>query len=154
MRVQRTAARLVLTALTAGYLWAVGWMTLRAQPYGADIATGLDRLLSWFAEHASTAWITFDRVEFAANVAMFLPLGILAVLWFGVRGWWSAIVIGALVSGAIESAQAVFLETRVPDLRDILANTLGAALGMLLMLLLAFLLTPRRSAPAAAGPSA
>ncbi|MEQ6898750.1 VanZ family protein [Microbacterium sp. KR10-403] len=145
MRVQRTAARLVLTALTLGYLWAVGWMTLRAQPYGSDIATGLDRLLAWFAEHASTAWITFDRVEFAANVAMFVPLGILAVLWFGVRGWWSAPVLGALVSTAIESTQALLLSTRVPDVRDIVANTLGAVIGMLLMLLLAFLLAPRRS---------
>jgi len=145
MRVQRTAARLVLTALTLGYLWAVGWMTLRAQPYGSAIATGLDRLLTWFAEHASTAWITFDRVEFAANVAMFVPLGILAVLWFGVRGWWSAPVIGALVSTAIESTQALLLSTRVPDVRDIVANTLGAVIGMLLMLLLAFLLAPRRS---------
>jgi glycopeptide antibiotics resistance protein len=145
MRVQRTAARIVLTALSAGYLWAVAWMTLRARPYGDEIAAGLDRLLRWFAAHPSTAWITFDRVEFAANVAMFVPLGILAVLWFGVRGWWTAPVIGALVSGAIETAQAMLLSTRVPDLRDIVANTLGATVGMLLMLLLAFLLAPRRS---------
>ncbi|QAY60884.1 VanZ family protein [Microbacterium protaetiae] len=145
MRVQRTAARLVLTALTAGYLWAVAWMTLRAQPYGADIATGLDRLLRWFAEHPSTAWITFDRLEFASNIAMFVPLGILAVLWFGVRGWWAAIVIGAVISAMIEGSQAILLSTRVPDVRDIVANTLGATAGMLLMLLLAFLLTPRRS---------
>ncbi|WEG07633.1 VanZ family protein [Microbacterium horticulturae] len=145
MRVQRTAARLVLTALTLGYLWAVGWMTLRAQPYGSAIATGLDRLLQWFAEHSSTAWITFDRVEFGANVAMFVPLGILAVLWFGVRGWWTAPVIGAVVSTAIEGSQAILLSSRVADVRDIVANTLGAVIGMLLMLLLAFLLAPRRS---------
>nr|WP_274638002.1 VanZ family protein [Microbacterium bovistercoris] len=142
---QRTAARLVLTALTAGYLWAVGWMTLRARPYGADIANGLDRLLQWFAQHSSTAWITFDRVEFASNVVMFVPLGVLAVLWFGVRGWWTAPVVGLLVSGAIESAQALLLSSRVPDVRDIVANTAGATLGMLFMLLLAFLLLPRRS---------
>jgi len=145
MRVQRTAARIVLTALTFGYLWAIAWMTLRARPYGDDIATGLDRLLRWFAEHSSTQWITFDRVEFASNVAMFVPLGILAVLWFGVRGWWTAPVVGAIVSAAIEGTQAVLLSTRVADLRDIVANTLGAVIGMLLMLLLAFLLAPRRS---------
>lgn len=145
MRVQRTAARLVLTALTLGYLWGIAWMTLRAQPYGDDIATGLDRLLRWFAEHPSTAWITFDRVEFGANVAMFVPLGILAVLWFGVRGWWTAPVIGLAVSGAIEATQAALLSSRVADVRDLVANTLGATVGMLLMLLLAFLLAPRRS---------
>lgn len=144
MRVQRTAARLVLTALTIGYLWAVAYMTLRARPYGDEIAAGLQRLLNWFAEHPSTAWITFGRVEFVSNIAMFVPLGILAVLWFGVRGWWTAPVIGALISAAIEGTQAVVLSTRVADPRDILANTTGAIVGMLLMLLLAFLLAPRR----------
>ena len=71
-------------------------MTLRAAPYGSDIASGLNRLLAWFAERPSTAWITFDRVEFGANVAMFVPLGVIAVLWFGVRGWWLAPILGAL----------------------------------------------------------
>lgn len=136
------AARVVLAILSAGYLWAVAWVTLRARPYGSDIASALDRLLAWFAERESTAWITFDRVEFAANVAMFVPLGIFAVLWFGVRGWWTAPVLGFLTSGAIEVAQAVFLDSRVSDARDLLSNTLGAVVGMLLMLLLAFLLSP------------
>lgn len=139
---RRVAARVVLAILSAGYLWAVAWVTLRARPYGSDIASALDRLLAWFAERESTAWITFDRVEFAANVAMFVPLGIFAVLWFGVRGWWTAPVLGFLTSGAIEVAQAVFLDSRVSDARDLLSNTLGAVVGMLLMLLLAFLLSP------------
>ncbi len=134
----------MLAALSAGYLWAVAWMTLSAAPYGSDIAVALDRLLAWFAERESTAWITFDRIEFGANVAMFVPLGIFAVLWFGVRGWWTAPVLGLLASGAIELIQATFLDTRVADARDLVANTLGAVIGMLLMLLLAFLLSPSR----------
>lgn len=118
-------------------------MTLRARPYGSDIAAALDRLLAWFAERPSTAWITFERVEFFANVAMFVPLGVIAVLWFGVRGWWTAPIVGLAVSGVIETIQALTLaDTRVPDVRDLIANTLGAVIGMLLMLLLAFLLSP------------
>lgn len=140
----RAAARIVLALLSACYLWAVAWMTLRAAPYGSDIASALDRLLAWFAQRESTAWITFDRVEFGANVAMFVPLGIFAVLWFGVRGWWTAPLLGFLASGAIELIQATFLDSRVADPRDLVANTLGAVIGMLLMLLLAFLLSPSR----------
>ena len=117
-------------------------MTLRAAPYGSDIASGLNRLLAWFAERPSTAWITFDRVEFGANVAMFVPLGVIAVLWFGVRGWWAAPLMGALASAAIETLQALLLDARVADVRDIIANTLGSVIGMCLMLLLAFLLSP------------
>jgi len=142
--VHRVAARVVLALLSALYLWAVAWITLRARPYGSDIASALDRLLAWFAGREATAWITFERVEFAANVAMFVPLGIFAVLWFGVRGWWTAPVLGLAVSAAIEFAQASFLDTRVADPRDLLSNTLGAVVGMLLMLLLAFLLSPSR----------
>ncbi len=137
----------MLAGLTALYLWSVAWITLRARPYGSDIATALDRLLAWFAQRESTAWITFDRVEFAANVAMFVPLGIFAVLWFGVRGWWTAPVLGLFTSLAIELAQAAFLDTRVADLRDLVSNTLGAVVGMLLMLLLAFLLSSSRRHP-------
>ncbi|CAN7329378.1 VanZ family protein [Microbacterium sp. LjRoot45] len=140
----RTAARVVLAVLSGVYLWAVAWMTLRVRPYGSDISYALDRLLAWFAERPSTAWITFDRVEFAANVAMFVPLGVFAVLWFGVRGWWTAPLLGLLASGVIEAAQALFLDSRVADVRDLAANTLGAIVGMLLMLLLAFLLAPSR----------
>jgi len=128
--------------LTALYAWLVAWMTLRAAPYGSDIASGLNRLLAWFAERPSTAWITFERVEFGANVAMFVPLGVIAVLWFGVRGWWAAPILGALASAGIETLQALLIDTRVADLRDIVANTLGSVIGMCLMLLLAFLLSP------------
>ncbi len=142
LRVHRAAARVVLAILTAIYAWLVAWITLRAAPYGSDIGSALDRLLAWFAERESTAWITFDRVEFGANVAMFVPLGVIAVLWFGVRGWWAAPIIGALASAAIEALQAVLIDTRVADVRDLVANTLGSVVGMSLMLLLAFLLSP------------
>ena len=133
---------MVLAILSALYLWAVGWLTLRTRPYGDDIAGVLTRVLDWFAERESTAWITFGVVEFSANVAMFVPLGVFAVLWFGVRGWWTAPLLGAGLSLAIETLQALLLDTRVPDVRDIIANTGGAVIGMLLMLLLAFLLSP------------
>lgn len=148
MRVQRAASRVVLAIITAGYLWAVGYLTLRAQPYGGDIADALSRLLTWFSQRPATAWITFERVEFASNAAMFVPLGALAVLWFGVRLWWLAPLFGFAVSLLIEATQYVFLDSRVADLRDLISNTLGAGIGTLLMLLLAFLLTPppRRTA--------
>jgi glycopeptide antibiotics resistance protein len=142
LRVHRVAARVVLAILTGLYAWAVAWMTLRAAPYGADLASALNRLLEWLAEREATNWITFDRIEFASNVVMFIPLGVIAVLWFGVRGWWAAPILGALASGTIELLQATFLDTRVADIRDLFANTLGSIIGMCLMLLLAFLLSP------------
>ncbi|MBC8089019.1 MAG: VanZ family protein [Phycisphaerae bacterium] len=79
----------------------------------------------------STEWTPFDLVM---NVAMFVPLGFL----FRVtrpRGassaWWLAIVLGALLSTTIESAQ-LFEATRYSSLLDILTNTAGAAIGSVL----------------------
>lgn len=145
LRVHRVTARVVLAILSAAYVWVVAWITLRTRPYGSDIGEGLNRLLAWFAQHSSTQWITFNLVEFAANIAMFVPLGVIVVLWFGVRGWWVAPLVGVAASVAIELLQSAFLSgTRVADPRDVLANTTGAIVGMLLMLLLAFLLSPPR----------
>ena len=62
----------------------------------------------------------------------------------GVRGWWAAPLLGLATSAVIEFAQAAFLDTRVADARDLVSNTLGSIVGMLLMLLLAFLLSPSR----------
>ena len=79
----------------------------------------------------SWEWTPFDLVM---NVAMFVPLGFL----FRVtrprgsrRAWYMAIVIGALLSTTIETAQ-LFEETRYSSLLDILTNTAGAAVGSLL----------------------
>lgn len=143
MRVQRGASRIVLAILTAAYLFLIYQMTLRAEAYGSTISHGIDRLLQWFSQQPDTAWITFDKLEFAANIAMFMPFGALMLLWFGVRLWWLVPILGLLLSGMIEGLQFVFLsDSRVADVRDLISNTLGATAGMLVMLLLWFLLTP------------
>lgn len=127
--------RVLLAVATAAYLAIVGWITLGPAPYDDETGDTLARILAALAGFAPTAWITFDVVEFTANVALFVPLGILVVLWLGGRRWWLAPIAGLVISGAIELIQLLFLETRVADARDLLANTLGALLGGLGMLL-------------------
>ncbi|PPF76833.1 VanZ family protein [Subtercola sp. Z020] len=125
----------VLTALTLAYLGLVAWITLGPQPLD-DRAEGLlYRALRVFGRHASTDWITYDRVEFAANVAMFLPIGVFLLLLLGRRQWWLAIILGFLMTVGIEVAQLA-LPGRVSDVRDVVSNTTGATLGVLLALVL------------------
>jgi glycopeptide antibiotics resistance protein len=124
-------------------LWA---LTLRRRPYGENVAGFVDVVVGWLASSPLTAWITFLVVEFAANVALFAPFGMLAVLW-GARAW-AAIVAGLATSGAIELIQLLFLPERVADVRDLLANTLGAALGAA-VLVASRRLARRKSASAA-----
>ncbi len=145
LQARTVIARLLLAPLSIAYLAAVGWLTLTARPYGDDIGGVIDRLLEWLSRRALTEWVTFPWLEFFANIAMFVPLGVFVVLWFGVRRWWLAPLIGFAVSAAIELCQLWLLPSRYPDARDLLANTTGAVLGAAVMVLLWFLLT---SAPA------
>ena len=118
-----------LSVVTLAYLALVGWVTLGPQPLDSTNNGWLLRALGFFARHDSTDWITYGRVEFAANIAMFIPIGVFLVLLFGRRLWWLAIVIGVGLTCSIEFTQQ-FLPTRYPDVRDLVANTGGAALGV------------------------
>jgi glycopeptide antibiotics resistance protein len=122
----------VLSVLTVLYLAGVAWATLGPEPYDAATSGVLWRFLEFFGRHESTDWITFDRVEFAANIAMFIPLGVFFVLLLGRRRWFVAILLCAAISCAIEVSQGALLPTRVSDLGDIVANSTGGAAGSLL----------------------
>ena len=142
-RRSRSHTRAVLTVSTALYLAFVGWVTLGRQPLD-DTSTGwLKTLIASFADNPATAWITYDLVEFTANVAMFVPLGCLFVLLLGARRWWLALLFGILLTCFIEFTQQ-FVPTRVPDLRDIVANSLGAALGIGVVLAILGIRSARR----------
>lgn len=71
------------------------------------------------------------------NVALFVPLGVLARHLFGLSAWWT-VGLGALVSLLIELTQLTGVwglyacAYRLFDVDDLLANTAGAALGVLL----------------------
>jgi glycopeptide antibiotics resistance protein len=125
----------LLTTATALYLAVVGWVTLGPQPTGLVRAAGVWQLLGFVREHPSLSWITYSRIEFSANVVMFLPVGVLLLLLMGRRGWWAAILTGFVLSVAIEAAQ-LLLPGRVSDIRDLVANSLGTALGVLLALVI------------------
>lgn len=118
----------MLVAASASYAFGVWWMTLRPTIYDAEVGSLLHTVLHVLHSWPPTAWITFDVVEFTANVALFVPLGILVPAWGG--RWWHGILTGMLLSAAIETIQLLFLPTRVADVRDVIANTLGAALGV------------------------
>jgi glycopeptide antibiotics resistance protein len=122
-----------LTIATLAYLALVGWITL--SPQAASPAGPVWRLAQFFGDHRATQWITFNLLEFTANIAMFVPIGVLLVLLFGRGRWWLAILAGVVLTLMIEYTQR-FLPTRVPDLRDILANSIGVVTGTLLALLL------------------
>jgi glycopeptide antibiotics resistance protein len=119
----------LLSVLTLVYLLAVGWLTLGPQPADAGPDGFVRQILAVLRQSALTSWLSYDGVEFTANVVMFVPMGVLFTLLFGLRRWWLALVIGIAATCLIEGAQ-VFIPTRVSDVRDLVANTLGTLLGI------------------------
>ncbi|MDQ1116679.1 glycopeptide antibiotics resistance protein [Microbacterium testaceum] len=99
--------RALLVAASALYAAGVWWMTLRPTIYDENVGGILHAILRAARGWPPTAWITFDGVEFTANVVMFAPLGVLVLLWGG--RWWHGIAAGLLISSAIETTQLLFL---------------------------------------------
>ena len=122
-----------LSITTFAYLGFVGWVTLGPQPFD-DRGNGLiGRALRFFSRHDATDWITYQRLEFLANVGMFIPVGMFFLLLFGRRMWFVAVLAGVAMTCAIEFVQ-IFLPNRVSDVSDIIANSAGTLIGVLFTL--------------------
>lgn len=78
------------------------------------------------------------RTEAAANVALFVPLGVMFPALFRRWRWWT-VPVGMATSVIIEGTQLVFLPWRSPSFGDIAANSVGAVIGFGLWLLVAAL---------------
>lgn len=120
-RIAMAAAFLYLIAV----LLVVFWPT----PVDGPASGSLDTVLRWLHQHGIPHFIDYNFVEFTANIAMFVPMGIIASIWFK-NGFVGAIA-GTLASCLIELTQATFLPDRFASGLDILANSTGAALGAL-----------------------
>jgi VanZ family protein len=97
--------------------------------------------------------VSLRRLVFdvAANIAMYVPVGLLAYLTAAKRRRWMAAffaaALGATLSAAIEMAQ-VFTPRRNPSAMDLVSNTGGAALGALAGAIVEERLRARRRRPA------
>jgi glycopeptide antibiotics resistance protein len=100
----------------------------------ASKVTGIAfRLARYVSEHFGVALGTSYTVfEFLANIALFVPLGLLLVAAWPRSNAWVALLIGYSASATIELVQTL-LPSRYPTLSDVIANTLGTAIGCLLI---------------------
>ncbi|MHA6695796.1 VanZ family protein [Homoserinimonas sp. A520] len=125
--------RPLLAVATACYLAWVGWLTLGPQPLDANGRGLLHRIIRYLSGENTLDWITYALVEFTANVVLFVPVGVLFVLLLGWRRWWLAALLGIALTASIEFVQ-LFLPDRVTDPRDLTSNSIGAGIGVVLVL--------------------
>jgi len=136
------------------YLVALAWLTLTPSSSSAEALSILRRLLLVIQSIDALSWVRYDQVEFVANIVLFVPMGVLMTLLLGRRGWWAALAVGIVASCWIELAQYVWLPSRVADPRDLVSNSIGTALGVLIVLLATWPLAHRARARAASARSA
>lgn len=122
-------ARVLLTIVLATVVAILLWPTRPA-------AGSQNALQAWFERlhrQGLPTRLGFGTVEFLANVAMFVPLGVLAVLAWPRSPWWVPVAGWLVFSAIAELTQASLEPHRVGDWRDVLANASGATLGVLLV---------------------
>ncbi len=119
----------MLAAGVALVLATLGGAYLVFQPGGSTPSDAVQSLADVLAGLGLPWQWASNIVEFALNVALFVPGAFAAaLLWPRVR-WWQWVLVGFAITASIETLQGVFLDSRTPQVRDLVSNTLGAALG-------------------------
>lgn len=126
---RQPAARIAVAALSVTIL-AVIVIVMWPQPPAADDQRALAAWLAAAHSAGLPAWITFDLVEFTANIVMFTPLGFFATIALPRRRWVVPLA-GVALSAVIETAQFLLLPARFGSLGDVVANGIGALAGYL-----------------------
>lgn len=122
-----------LRFVAVAYAAAVLWVTVGPAPWhtrGHELGGGILNLESWTT---TSTWTTGYLSEMAFNVAMFVPVGLLAALLIPRRRWPLALLAGVAFTTVIELVQVPELD-RISDPRDLVMNTSGAMLGVLIVL--------------------
>ncbi|MCS5735546.1 VanZ family protein [Herbiconiux daphne] len=127
-----TITRRVAAVLLAAYGLVVILIVAWPVPVDKDAHGFILKLLRLLHERDLLMFLGYAQIEFTANVAMFVPIGVLVGVLFGRRHWGWAVGVGFAASSAIELAQWVLLPGRYGTPDDVIANTLGTLVGALL----------------------
>jgi VanZ family protein len=132
-RSRRVSVRATARVLLAPYLAALALIVfLPARDAGrvtGIVGWAADLVAMWGVPREPAA-IVF---EFLANVALFVPFGLLVAAAAPRWSPWAIIVLGLLASVAIELVQ-LGIPSRVSTVSDVIANTAGAALGCVVVM--------------------
>jgi glycopeptide antibiotics resistance protein len=118
-----------VAVLTIMYVVVVLVVTLWPTAVDRGVDPYIDRVLQELHQRGVPTFVDYGFIEFTANIVFFVPVGFLLGILLPYRFWFLAVVFGAVLSVAVETAQGLFLPGRVSSLADVLANTTGAVVG-------------------------
>jgi hypothetical protein len=119
---RRSTTRTAVVVGLAAYLVAALVVLLSPVSPEAIVAA----VTAWLRDDVGLSAVRQGWIEFGANVAMFVPLGLLVTLAFR-HAWWG-VAAALIISAGAELAQ-VLLPGRLASPRDVVANVLGAGAG-------------------------
>ena len=150
LRPRLRQACLTLTAVTAVVIGVIVFTP------GPPDASGQESLQLWIDRmhelHRLPGFITFALVEFLSNVVMFVPLGFLAAGAVRPRTRRWVIPLAVVVSVGIEVVQGAFLPDRTAAVSDVVANLIGATVGVVVLALISRWSRVTAGRPAASAP--
>ncbi len=140
----RRLTRTVALALGVPFLAGLAMLTLTPSRVEERMPNLLDRALGALRD---LGWsrIGFNELEVLANILVFAPIGILAFLFIPRRLWLLSFLTGPAISAGIEGMQHLTLPHRAATVADVVANSTGATIGVLLAVTFTLLFAPRRS---------
>ena len=108
----------------------VAVITLTPDPVDSNHRALVRELIAFLHAHGAPPQLGYAALEFTANIVMFVPLGFFAALLLPLGRAWLAALLAVGFSAAVEAVQLLLLPARFATLLDVLANALGAAVGV------------------------
>lgn len=132
----RPTRPVLLWGITLIYLaWMLG-VGLWSTPVDSSLHPLIVKVLAVLHRHGLPEAINYGVIEFTANIGFFVPIGILLAVLLPKRMRWVAVLAGVTISGIIELSQLLLLSHRYASWGDILANSIGTGIGVLLMVVI------------------
>lgn len=130
------ARRAIIAFLAIGYGAFLAFVVFWPSPIDKPVAAQLSKAIALMHRHGVPAFVDYGFIEFTANIALFIPVGLLFGLMIPLRWWPVALVLGPLLSAGIEFAQGMLLSERYSSMYDVIANSIGATIGVMAAVLL------------------
>jgi glycopeptide antibiotics resistance protein len=125
-------ARRILAIVSVLYIVGLAVVAFWPVPVDRGFSDALEVLIVQL-QTDGLPFLSYSAIEIAANVVLFVPLGILLSVLFRVGARWLAFAVCVAISAFLEFGQAVLLPQRVASVSDLLANIAGAAIGVLIV---------------------
>jgi glycopeptide antibiotics resistance protein len=137
-----TRRRIWIVAIAVIYLVGALMVGLWPTPVDGGIRGQIADTLAFLHRAGVPSGFDYNVLEFTANIGFFVPIGALICLLLHRRIQLLAIPIGALLSCTIELSQLLFLPARFASWNDVLANTTGTVIGVVIVALVRLIRRP------------